>query len=202
MTETTRTVDGYTVRYLDQWNELRQQLHPDGTPDGRTYLHEWNRGGHSVAVLPCKHDTVTGWSYLLKYEITQSWSPEHELSAVTGGCDLSSGIIDIRADAVRELREETGYKRRRHHLVYLGTCRGAKSVSTLYHLFSADVGHIKPGPMTGDGSRDESLSPTVWIHEQQVLRIADPLVSVLHIRHQFRKRLLSSDLLESVPYPA
>lgn len=198
---TEHTAGEYAVRYRDEWNEVRQQLHPDGTPDGRTYLHEHHRGGMSIAVLPWRR-RLDGLQYLLKSEITQSWHLEPELSAITGGCDVSSGMVDVRADAVRELREETGYVRERHNLRYLGMCRGAKALSTTYYLFSVGLGvDLTPGEILGDGTRDEWLYPAQWTPESVMPMIVDPLVSVMWLRHYSPHRPIP-DMFDAVPYPA
>jgi 8-oxo-dGTP pyrophosphatase MutT (NUDIX family) len=120
------------------------------TPNGEyIYSHENRCNGNIVAILPYRRAGRDAWEFGVRKEVTPAWGLEAQFSSVTGGVDEGK---DPKEMAVIELKEETGYICEAKDLESLGTCRGTKSVDTLYHLFAVDVTDLKKGEKSGDGS--------------------------------------------------
>jgi ADP-ribose pyrophosphatase len=66
--------------------------------------------------------------------------------------------------AVKEIEEESGYKVKKEDLESLGTCYGAKSIDTVFHLFAVDVADKEPEEPEGDGSDLEDKSKFEWTY--------------------------------------
>jgi 8-oxo-dGTP pyrophosphatase MutT (NUDIX family) len=152
---------------------------PDPHADDGVYVfsHETRCQGRIMAILPWQ-DTKGGRRYLLKTEVTPAWGPGPTIGAITGGWEGAS----IADDAVRELREETGYEADRAELVSLGECYASKSADTVYGLFAVDLTGRRPGPLTGDGTRDEAASPPVWLTAAELINVKDAQVAVMYLR--------------------
>lgn len=170
----------------NEWLSLRIVRQPDAGINGYVYSHESRCRGRIVAVLPYRlakpPDGPTNSSvrveYLLKSEVTPCWGFDQHLSAITGGYEGG----DIEDDAVRELLEETGYAVTRADLIDLGECYASKSADTVYSLFSLDLTDRMPGVATGDGSRLEAESSTVWLSAGRLAEVWDPHVSTMYVR--------------------
>src|SRR6266516_5881428 len=89
----------------NEWISLYVVRKPDGGISGYVYSHETRCQGRIVAVLPYR-DTPAGREWRLKSELTPCWSFDPVVSAITGGYEGG----EIEDDAVREVREETGYE--------------------------------------------------------------------------------------------
>lgn len=153
------------------------------------YSHETRCQGRIMAILPWQ-DNKGGRRYLAKTEITPSWGPGPQVGAITGGWEGG----DIADDAVRELAEETGYEAGKGELVNLGECYAGKSADTVYSLFAVDLTGRRPGPLAGDGSRDEAASPPVWLTAAELLQVKDPQVAVMYLRLEAALGIKTADM--------
>ncbi|MBQ1047833.1 NUDIX hydrolase [Micromonospora sp. C51] len=145
--------------------------------DGYVYAHEARCAGRMVAVLPYKA-TQFGYRYLVRSEITPCWSIIPTLSAITGGCEGR----DVRAEAVRELLEETSFAIKPDELIPLGDSFASKSSDTVFNLFSVNLAGRTAGPPSGDGTPLEARGRAVWVDKNDLTKIPDPLVALLYLR--------------------
>lgn len=168
----------YFELYTNKWLSLMEVKAPTRGITGYIYSHETRCKGEIVALLPYRIVSNGVYEYLLKNEMTPCWSFDKTLSAITGGWEGG----DIRADAVKELLEETGYEIQKTDLINLGASHASKSSDTVYSLFSVNLTGKTAGVPQGDGSRIESESEAVWVKPNKLLEILDPQVSVMYLR--------------------
>ena len=142
------------------------------------YSHESRCDGKIIAILPYREKIYKKKSYefLLRREITPCWSLEPQLSAITGGYVSDLSIEEL---VRQEIKEETGYNIQSLPLIKLGTCRGTKSVDTVYYLFAVDLTGMEQGEIKGDGTVLEATGKVEWFDFPQS---DDPLVSTLLLR--------------------
>lgn len=164
--------------YHDKWLSLFVVKAPAKGVNGYVYSHETRCCGEIVAILPYRKPTNGVYQYLLKSEMTPCWGLDQKLSSITGGWEGG----DIRSDAVREMKEETGYDISKAELINLGASYASKSSDTIYSLFSVDLTGKEPGEAIGDGSRVESESKAIWVNPNRLYEILDPQVSVMYLR--------------------
>ena len=151
---------------------------PGGTSE-YIYSHETRCNGKIVSILPFKRTAHGPNEYLLRDEFTPCWSTsENFISSITGGVEND----DAFETAMHELKEESGYIVTKKDLVALGTCKGIKSSDTTYYLFAVDLTGREKKEITGDGTYFESKSKCFWGRARDVVKAADPLVSVLYLR--------------------
>lgn len=168
------------------WLSLKRISDPRPDVDGYIYAHEERCRGIIVAILPTR--VVNTWGvdvteFLLREEKTPCWSTEHRiLSAITGGWEGG----EFRDNAVRELREETGYQVAADDLVSLGVSYASKSSDTVYHLYTVDLTGREPGMVIGDGTAREALADNRWVRGNVITECMDPQVSVMFSRNYNR----------------
>jgi 8-oxo-dGTP pyrophosphatase MutT (NUDIX family) len=150
------------ILFPNKWCEV-----VDYTEEGQgqyTYVREPNTHGQRVAVLPFDRGEVI--KFLMRAEPVVSWMDEPHLREPLFPCAVTGGMEDQREDpadaALRELAEETGYALPQDRLVDLGQTRTVKCLSTVYHLFGADVTGLMPKLSTTDGTIGESGCRIVW----------------------------------------
>lgn len=146
--------------YNNEWLQLKDK-------NGYIYSHEVRCNGSIVLVLPYR---VMGDScaFLVRDEVTPCWSDGPTRSAITGGVES----MDPGEDAVREVKEESGYSILRSQLEFLGKCRASKSSDTYYFLYAVDVGELTPEEAEGDGSVNDK-APSVWVTGQELCQLED-----------------------------
>ena len=168
------------VLYYNEWVSLHVVRRPEEGIHGYVYSHETRSSGLLVAVLGFRKSLLGGHEYLLRREVTPcwGWGPplEPSLSAVTGGWEGSN----FYADAVRELREETGYAVGEEELIPLGASYASKSSDTIYNLFAVDLTGREPGELVPDGS--VAPGDAVWVSGPKLAEVEDPQVSVMYLR--------------------
>ena len=77
------------------------------------------------------------------------------------------------------MREESGYIIEESDLISLGTCRGAKSSDTLFHLYAVDLGD----KVEGDTDPDSELEKQEYCKwDLKAFDSPDPLVHVMFNR--------------------
>ncbi len=159
------------------WVSLRVIRQTDRGVYGYVYSHETRCHGVIIAVLPYR-DTPDGRQWLVTNSITPCWSMDPIPSAVTGGWEGGS----FRDDAVRELREETGYTVTTDDLVDLGESYASKSADNVYVLFTVDLTGREQGHIVGDGSRLEAEATTIWLTSTELVTVPDPQTALMFIR--------------------
>lgn len=169
--------------YGNDWVELRELVLPERGVDGYSYLHEKRCGGDIVSIMPYRVDPGGNLvEVMVRMEVTPCWGMDEAMSSITGGVEKKGGKQDILGTAVMELREEGGLKAPAGVLRKLGTCRGTKSVDTVYHLFAVDAAKAEEVEAEGDGSHLESLARCVWVKPSEVAKAEDPLLPMLFMR--------------------
>ncbi len=145
------------------------------------YVHESRCDGQIVSILP--YSSKKG--ILLRHEFTPCWGDGLNVSSITGGWEKSRHATPIDT-VIEELREEAGIVLHTEKSISsLGTCRGAKCIDTVYHLFAVDLDKgYDEVEIEGDGSSLESRAHNVWYTDpMDVLTYAvDPLVYVLYAK--------------------
>lgn len=160
------------ILYENQWLSLCMVT----SPFPYVYSHETRCNGRIVAVLPFRD--ARNREYLVRSEVTPCWSPDPELSAITGGWEGG----DIEDDVVREVLEETGYPITREDLIALGVSRASKSSDTLYSLFAVNLTGREAGMATGDGTPLEAGSSVQWVSAETLAWLKDPQLAVMYRR--------------------
>jgi 8-oxo-dGTP pyrophosphatase MutT (NUDIX family) len=74
------------------------------------------------------------------------------MASLTGGVD--EGMSPL-ATAKKELKEESGYDVGTDKFIPLGTVRGTKSSSNLYHLFAVNLTNISSGEAIPEGELEK-----------------------------------------------
>lgn len=172
--------------YGNDWVELRELVLPEKGVKGYTYLHEKRCGGDIVSILPYRTDPDGNLvEVMVRMEVTPCWSMDEAVSSITGGVEKKDGKQDIVGTAVMELEEEGGLKAPAEALRKLGTCRGTKSVDTVYHLFAVDADKAEKVEAKGDGSHLESLARCEWVKPSEIAKADDPLLPMLFMRLVF-----------------
>jgi len=140
----------------------------DYTEEGQgqyTYIREPNTNGQRVAVLPFDRGEE-GIKFLMRAEPVVPWMDEPRMRGPLIPCAVTGGMEDPAEDpadaALREMAEETGFALPASRLVDLGQTRTVKCLSTVYHLFGADVTGLTPKFATTDGTVGESGCRIVW----------------------------------------
>jgi len=131
-----------------------------------TYIREPNTHGQRVAVLPFDRGEDGSVKFLMRAEPVVPWMDEPKMREPLLPCAVTGGMEDQNEDpaaaALREMAEETGYLLPQERLVDLGQTRTVKCLSTIYHLFAADVTDLLPKLSTTDGTIGESGCRIVW----------------------------------------
>lgn len=129
-----------------------------------------------VAVLPYKIES-DGYYFL---SVVERYHPYNEAApvAITGKIDLM-GSSDPYLTAVKELKEEAGYipcgYNEVDHLIYLGSVHPSKSMDTLFECYAIDIAFAHKVEATGDGTIEEEIAYTQWIHESAVETVICPI---------------------------
>ena len=164
----------------NKWLSLLEMKYPEKGIGGYVYSHEGRCDGKIVSILPYRHVVVDGeekMEFMLRSEVTPCWHPtDEQVSSITGGVELD----DPLSTAVHELKEEAGYVADESEFVSLGTCRGTKSVDTVYYLYMVDCTGKERGEATGDGSELETLAHCFWT--DTISDAVDPMVYVSYYR--------------------
>lgn len=164
--------------FSNEWLSLRMIQDVAAGVHGYVYAHETRCQGSIVAVLPYAYTPEHGRRYLVRSEITPCWSMLPQLSAITGGWEGG----EPREDAVRELREESGYEVDGTDLVDLGLSYAGKAADTIYHLFAVDVTGAPLHEPIGDGSPLEDSAGVVWVNDAELAEVMDPQVALMYVR--------------------
>ena len=181
-----------TTKMLHEGKFLSLKLHDN--PDFKyEFTHEQRCDGHIVAVLPVHPE----YGMLIRNEFTSCWGEDElHISSITGGWEKDKHPTPIDT-AIAELREEAGIVlESEDQLISLGTCRGAKSSDSVYHLFAADLGAgFTEVDIVGDGSHLETLAHNEWVPHgfdgdslvglEWFENGADPLLHVMYLRFRF-----------------
>ena len=147
---------------------------------GYEYLHEKRSDGKIVAILPFSEEG----DFLIRQEVTPCWGMEPKISSITGGVDPGNSLFET---VVEEMKEEAGYEIKMSELIPLGTCRGTKSVDTVYYLYACDFSERKNLDLdvdpSGDGSELEGKAYCMWMDPDDVAANgSDPLLYVMMVR--------------------
>lgn len=165
--------------FNNQWISLHKIVDLTKGVKGYVYSHETRCDGKIVAVLPFRK-TKQGVEYLLKSEMTPCWNiNKHTLCTITGGIDTGYAKLD----AVKEVKEETGYSIDYTELIDLGTSYASKSSDSIYELFSVDLTDKIQGEATGDGIGIED-GKSAWVRKGKIIACQDPFASVIYTRLQ------------------
>ena len=150
------------VMFPNKWCEV-----VDYTEEGEgqyTFIREPNTNGQRVAVMP--FDQGGPIKFLMRAEPVVPWMDEPRMREPLFPCALTGGMEDPNEDpadaAMRELGEETGYVIEQSRLVDLGQTRTVNCLSTVYHLFAADVTGMLPKMVYTDGTPGEDGCRIVW----------------------------------------
>jgi len=181
-------VDSDILLYENKWVSLREVQY-----NGHVYVysHEQRCDGLIVSILPFRRSADGTLEFLMHNELTPSWRSnkstlDYHLNTITGGVDQEGDNINTRLDAIRELREESGYCidewLEKAEFMYLGHVRGNKSSDNYYYLYAVDLTGLEPGSTDSDGSYLESLETCQWVDENAVIYSEDPLASVIYVR--------------------
>lgn len=178
----------------DKWLELVQTSYQlNGQNESYTYMHEVRCNGAIVVVVPfiTKEDGHT--EFAVREEFTLAWGGKR-ISAMTGGverpCFDSPALLYVSCvlDALRELREEAGFRvvEPYERILPLGQCFGVKSVDTVYNLFGVNVTGLTQGEASGDGSQSDKAD-VVWFDSSspELLKIFDPVGITAIVRLKF-----------------
>jgi len=172
----------YELKY-NEWLSLKMIKDPDKGINGYVYSHETRCHGEIISMLPFRFEKhpVSGYfdkRYLLRDELTPCWSIDNKVvSSITGGRDEGDSIEDT---VIKELREEAGYIVKIEDLLHLGTCYGAKSSDTIYHLFSMNLTTKSRIEAVGDGSQLEAEGSCFW--SDSIMESRDPLTYIAYTR--------------------
>lgn len=142
----------------------------------RFYWVQSNSGGQVVAVLPYRFNNNI-LEYILVKELRPPWGKELTTQSLTGDCDK---LFDKRNNATRELKEETGYDVFPSELIDLGECRASKLSDSVVYTYAVDLTGKKPGKTYLEGY--EKFIETVWLKEEELYEIQDPLFFLLYFR--------------------
>jgi 8-oxo-dGTP pyrophosphatase MutT (NUDIX family) len=163
------------VHWENEYVEMREIIHPE-FPSGYFYLHCHGTKGHTVAVIGFRR-REGGLEFLIRKEISPAWGLHPMYCALQGGYEGG----DIRENAARELKEESGYTAHPDELIELGKGRASKSTDTLYHMFAVDLTGKPQGEEEGDGSHIEAISPGAeWVQDIDVCGHA--VVHMMYLR--------------------
>lgn len=153
------------------------------TDDGMTYCHEnLAAKGMKVAVVP--YAFLDGEFFCLAaYERCRPNDPNPQLCSMTGKCE-ESDLDDLRAAALRELKEEAGIDADYWSLTDFGMVYPSKSMDTAVYCFGVDVtqSDIKFGEAIGDGSQEEAEMGRKWLNVYQIGECTDPILHAVIFR--------------------
>jgi hypothetical protein len=141
----------------NKWLSLKEIKEPEQGINGYIFSHETRCNGKIISMLPYRN-TTQGIKFLLRKEITPSWSLDYNISTITGGVEKYSPL----ETAKHELLEEAGYDIDIKNIIELGTIRAGKSNDTVYYLYSMDLTGKKPEKAKGDGSELETNASCIW----------------------------------------
>lgn len=177
-----RDDEGDRVVYDGDFLQMRVRTFPD-SPGEYEYVHESRCDGDLVAVLPFEVEDGRASRFLLRVERCHGWGDYQAPCAFTGGVESDRPV----EDAVRELREESGYRVDESEMVDLGACRGTKATDSTYHLYAVDVTDLERGEPEPDG-RDEARGDITWTRD--VTESEDPHLHTMWARlvHMFADR--------------
>jgi 8-oxo-dGTP pyrophosphatase MutT (NUDIX family) len=167
-----------TTLHENKWVSLYSASDDERGVPGFVYSRETRCDGRIVAVLPYRYDSAYP-SVLLHSENNPAWGWGPNLASFTGGQEGD----DAAENAAREVREESGYQVRAEQLIALGTCRGVKSVDTVYSLFAVNLDGVELGELDPDSLLEASEHPE-WVTWGEAMESPDPLVSVMMLRLQ------------------
>lgn len=162
----------------NDWVSLRTVIAPTHEIRGYTFSHETRCKGNIIAVLPFRiHNYEV--EYLIRKEVTPCWGLDPVFSALTGGWEGGS----FKADAVRELEEESGYAAEEKEFLTLNTCYGTKSTDTTFQLFAVNLTDKVQGKALGDGSKQDTEGTVHWMNKEDIIReVNDPIVLTMLTR--------------------
>lgn len=146
--------------FKDDWFSVKTTT-VKGSDEEFTYMHEQGTKGKSIAVLLYRRKGKDAWEYGIRKEIIPAWGDKPTYCSLTGTVEAGD-VLEERA--IKEIEEESGYKVKEKDLESLGTCYGAKSIDTVFHLFAVDVGDLEPEEPEGDGSDLEDKSKFEWTY--------------------------------------
>lgn len=164
--------------FENKWVSLKEMSLPEEGVNGYSYLHEIRCHGKIISILPFRNLVKGKFEFYIRKEVTPCWGMQESLSSVTGGVEKD----DIVSTTIHELEEETGYLCKADEIIKLGTCRGTKSVDTMYYLSAFDVTNSKQVEAKGDGSELEAKASMIWMNEEDLHKVVDPLVGILYLR--------------------
>lgn len=165
--------------FKNKWISLMEATNGTWT---YVYSHETSCNGKKIAILPfrsnLRNPTAT-IQFLLRSEITPCWGGGRHIASITGGVEDNNPNLT----ALLELEEEAGYVAKLNDLIPLGTCRGAKSMDTIYYLFGIDLsGTTKTKDGKGSGAVLEEQEYAYWAEQGDICHSSCPFVSVMYMR--------------------
>lgn len=162
------------ILFKNKWLSLKKITFGDSS---YVFAHESRCDGKIIAVLPFRYESNGDVSFLLRKEIVPCWGEEFKLSIVS----ITGGVEDsIESTVVHELKEEAGIEIKESDLISLGTCRGTKSIDTVYYLFGVNVTESEFSKHSGDGSYLESIASCFW--SKNIDDAIDPILYVMFHR--------------------
>ena len=128
--------------------------------DGSNYF--YREGTPGVAILPYKMEDND-----LFFLVRKEYIPTQEtrITLVTGRKDPGEAPLET---AIRELKEETGYKAPADKFVDLGGVYMDKDSPNQERFFTVDLTGIEKGKVTTDGTFNEKVAENFWIQEFQL----------------------------------
>jgi len=143
---------------------------------GWTVVRDMN--GLGVALLPYQFRGTNLW-YLARMEPCPSHGPLILPSCITGGLDEGETPEQC---AVRELKEEAGYKVTQDQLIPLGEVWPSKLVELRVFMYAINVTGMAQTPPKGDGSVYEALAENAWYDAKQALAVPDAVWGTMILR--------------------
>lgn len=162
--------------FNNEFVEVRKIIAPDKGINGYIYAHDPSCDSQKVAILPFRRKGQK-LEFLLREEVVPPWSVDVPyFVSITGGVEKYE---DPLASAVKELKEESGYRAIQAEMIELGKVYASKYSDMVFHLFTVDLTDRTHGIPRGDGSILESMGRCVW---RRKFESYDPVLYALHLR--------------------
>ena len=132
--------------------------------------------GKAVVILPYRENNGV-LEYLLVKEFRPPWGNELTTQSITGGVESE---FDDKENAIKELKEETGYSTNKDELIDLGIGRTSKISESTVHMYGVNLTGKEEGERELEGY--EEFIENVWLKEDELYEIQDPIFFMVYFK--------------------